>query len=100
MKIKNQHTMKKTIITLAIIFGLGLGAYAQGGLFGYGAVSDEEYYGAGWYDGNTRDGLDAGLLGLPSHGQTDNQTAPLGGGALLLIGFGAAYALKKKADKK
>ena len=87
--------MKKTIITLAIIFGLGLGAYAQGGLFGYGAVSDEEYYGSG-YDNRT----DPTMPLLPYHGQTENQQAPLGGGALLLIGFGAAYAMKKKADKK
>lgn len=87
--------MKKTIITLAIIFGLGLGAFAQGGLFQYGAVSDEQYYGAGYYD-RTVGSPDPGLLGLPTHGETQNQTAPLGGGALLLIGFGAAYALKKR----
>ena len=85
--------MKKTIITLAIIFGLGLGAFAQGGLFQYGAVSDEDYYGAGFRN-NTND--PSMPLMLPGHGETDNQTAPLGGGALLLIGFGAAYALKKR----
>ena len=85
--------MKKTIITLAIIFGLGLGVYAQGGLFGYGAVSDEEYYGAGYSRGEG--GLNP--LVLPDHGETTNiPAAPLGGGALLLIGFGAAYALKKR----
>ena len=90
--------MKKLALTIAIIFGLGFGVYAQGGLFGYGAVSDEEYYGAGYSDPyRTTDPL---MPGLPGHGQTDNQTAPLGGGALLLIGFGAAYAMKKKADKK
>ena len=87
--------MKKTIITLAIIFGLGLGAFAQGGLFQYGAVSDEEYYGAGYSRGD----LSSNPLMLPGHGETENQPAPLGGGALLLIGFGAAYALKKKRDE-
>ena len=88
--------MKKTIITLAIIFGLGLGAFAQGGLFQYGAVSDEEYYGAGYSRGEG--GLNP--LVLPDHGQSDNApAAPLGGGALLLIGFGAAYALKKKREE-
>ena len=91
MKIKNQHTMKKTIITLAIIFGLGLGVYAQGGLFGYGAVSDEEYYGYGANDRNS-----GGMPLLPGHGQNENQPAPIGSGALLLIGFGAAYAMKKR----
>ncbi len=86
--------MKKLALTIAIIFGLGFGVYAQGGLFGYGAVSDEEYYGAGYSDPyRTTDPL---MPGLPGHGQTDNQQAPLGGGALLLIGFGAAYAMKKR----
>ena len=89
--------MKKLALTIAIVLGLGMGAYAQGGLFGYGTVSDEEYYSYGMND-NYRDG---GLImpGLPSHGQTENQEAPLGGGALLLIGFGAAYALKKRSKK-
>ena len=88
--------MKKTIITLAIIFGLGLGVYAQGGLFGYGAVSDEEYYGYGPNDRSTTGGMPL----LPGHGETENApAAPLGGGALLLIGFGAAYALKKKREE-
>ncbi len=37
---------------------------------------------------------------LPGHGESDDQNAsPLGGGALLLIGFGAAYALKKRNEK-
>lgn len=90
--------MKKTIITLAIIFGLGIGAFAQGGLFQYGAVSDEAYYGSAYYDGyNSRDGLM--YPGLPGHGQSDNLDAPLGGGVLLLLGFGAAYAMKKRREE-
>ena len=84
--------MKKTILTIALLLGLSLGVYAQGGLFGYGAVSDEDYYGA-----SDRTGGTTPLLSLPTtHGETNDQTAPLGSGALLLIGFGAAYALKKK----
>ena len=86
--------MKKTLITIAILLGLSLGAFAQGGLFRYGAVPDEEYYNSGAkYD-------EGGLLNfsLPnSHGSdTDQNAAPLGSGALLLIGFGAAYALKQR----
>ena len=89
--------MKKLALTIAIIFGLGIGVYAQGGLFGYGAVSDEEYYGAGYgYNDPYRTG---NMPLLPGHGETDNQTAPLGGGALLLIGFGTAYALKKRKEQ-
>lgn len=90
--------MKKLALTIAIILGLGIGVYAQGGLFQYGAVSDEYYYGSAYYDAyNTRDGLM--YPGLPGHGMNDNLDAPLGGGALLLLGFGAAYALKKRNRK-
>jgi hypothetical protein len=37
--------------------------------------------------------------GLPGHGQSGNQNAPIGSGAALLIGFGAAYAMYKKNKK-
>lgn len=84
--------MKKTLLTIAIVLGMTIGAVAQkqgGGLFGMGdqrgyMTDQEETY---------RDGL----LSLPNtHGTNDDSPAPLGTGALLLIGFGAAYALKKK----
>ena len=38
--------MKKLCLIIAIVFGLAFGAFAQGGLFKYGMVSDEEYYGS------------------------------------------------------
>ena len=57
--------MKKLVLAIAIVLGMGIGAYAQGGLFKYGQEAEQ-----------TR-----------------------GGGALLLIGFGAAYALKKRNEK-
>ena len=88
--------MKKTIITLAIILCINLCSFAQGGLFGYGVVSDEEYYGA-----SDRTSGTTPLLNLPNnHGMDNDVQAPLGGGALLLIGFGAAYALKRQQNKK
>lgn len=92
--------MKKLIITIAIVFAVCATSFAQtqkgGGLFQYGAVSDEQYYGAGYFN-NDRTGLS---LMLPNAHNTDqNYDAPLGGGALLLIGFGAAYALKKRNRK-
>lgn len=86
--------MKKTLLTIAIVLGMTLGAVAQkqgGGLFGMGEqrgfMTEQENY--------NRTG---GLLSLPdTHGDSDDQPgAPLGSGALLLIGFGAAYALKKR----
>lgn len=91
--IKTQYKMKKAILTISIILGMTLCASAQwgGGLFQRGAVTDEEYYGAGYRDDNLP------LFYLPSdHGSDDDVSAPLGGGALLLIGFGAAYAVKKR----
>ena len=90
--------MKKTLLTIAIILTMTLSASAQGGLFGYGAVSDEDFYDAAYGFQDRTDGL----LNLPSaHGvDTDQYGAPLGGGALLLIGFGAAYALKKQRNNR
>lgn len=74
---------------------MSLGAFAQGGLFQYGSVSDEEYYGAGYREG---DGLS---LMLPSaHGVNTDQTAPLGSGTLLLAGLGAAYLFREARRKK
>ena len=83
--------MKKTIITLAIVLGITLGATAQNrGLFGMGPEHGESYDS---YDRTTN----GGLMLPTSHGtNTDQEAAPLGGGALLLIGFGAAYAMKKR----
>ena len=76
--------MKKLVLTIAIVLGMGLATSAQG-LFDRGPETDY----------SNRDG---GLLtpGLPKHNEGTNQPAPLGGGALLLIGFGAAYAMTKK----
>ncbi len=86
--------MKKLTIIIAIVLGLEIGAHAQGGLFQYGAVSDEEYYGSATDQVNHRDGLL--LPGLPLHGTENHENAPLGGGAIMLIGFGVVYALKKR----
>ena len=77
--------MKKLVLTVAIVLGMGIAASAQG-LFNRG-VADE----------NGMKSID--MPALPGHGLTDNQNAPLGGGALLLIGLGAAYAMTKKSKK-
>ena len=85
--------MKKTLLTIAIVLGMTFGAVAQkqgGGLFGKGAQRPTEYDDFSIH----RDG--SGLLLPEYHGETEDQATPLGTGALLLIGFGAAYALKKR----
>ncbi len=87
--------MKKLVLTVAIVLGMTIGASAQhfanndqpnqgGGLFGRGATPSNE-------------APSSTMPLLPIHGQDGNQdAAPLGGGALLLIGFGAAYAASKR----
>ena len=90
--------MKKQLLTIAIILGLGMTAFADpngGGLFNRGAViEDEEYYGAGY----NRDGM---LPGLPNHNQQGNQDAvPLGSGIAVLATLGGAYLVAKKRKEE
>ncbi|MCR5039523.1 MAG: hypothetical protein K6A94_09325 [Bacteroidales bacterium] len=99
--------MKKQIMTIALVLGLCMTALAQqagGGLL---------YRGERRHSGNDR-----GYIGsndpffLPVHGGIFNGDAdvdpgpdpfdppvPVGGGTLLLVGFGAAYAMTKRNKK-
>ena len=98
--------MKKLALTFAIVLGISLGAFAQGGLFQYGVNAEEETsYNVAWYSFYQDQEVDNTLFGLlrtgpgistPDHNLDVNQPAPLGGGALLLIGLGAAYAAAKR----
>ena len=90
--------MKKLALTIAIFLGISLSTYAQGGLFQYGEVSDESSV-PSWYSLDQNQKARTNMPMLPDHGQGTNQNAPLGSGAILLIGFGAAYALKKRNAK-
>ena len=95
--------MKKLIMTIAIVLGLSMTTIAdpnEGGLFQRGATS-EQYF-------NHDRQADEGCPLLPNHGgwfnwdadQTpEEEEVPLGGGALLLIGFGAAYAMSRRNKK-
>ena len=99
--------MKKTMLVLAITLGLCANAYSQyfvsvdkhnnRGLFCRGIVGDELYYGAGldrYFNNND-------LPLLPFHDLEDDQSAtPIGSGALLLLAFGATYAVAKKRRDK
>ena len=80
--------MKKLTLTLAIVLGLGLATFAQGGgLFQRGDMQDNNR------SMTMRDGVGPNL---PGHGLDDNQDAPLGTGIALLTAFGAAYMVAKK----
>ena len=92
--------MKKLIMTIAIVLGLSMTTIADpngGGLFQRGATSEQ-------YFNNNRQ-TDEGCPLLPNHGgwlnwDADQEPeAPIGGGALLLIGFGAAYAMSRRNKK-
>ena len=84
--------MKKTLLTIAIVLGLGLTSFAgpnSGGLFQRGADREETNI---WFRG------DGSMLspGLPDHNLNGNQDAPLGTGIAVLTALGAAYLVGKK----
>lgn len=87
--------MKKLALTIAIVFGLSVGAFAQyfnnqGGLFQLGPEPRE-------YTNLNRDTY--APLVMPDHGVNYDQgaqDAPLGSGIAVLIGLGAAYLVGKK----
>ena len=87
--------MKKLALTLAIVLGLGMASYANGGgLFGQGQATPEESA-TTVMTGNRL----GGAPGLPGHGSDTNQPAPLGSGIAVLFGLGAAYAFAKKREE-
>lgn len=85
--------MKKTLFTLAIVLGLGLTAFADGGgLFQRGAMPAQE---TGIFGkGRTATGVPS----LPLHNLEGDQDAdaPVGTGIIILTTLGGAYLLGKK----
>jgi hypothetical protein len=63
-----------------------------GGLFGRGDDMSTDM-GDGFRNGN-------GFLLPSSHGQTDDSSAPLGSGVVVLMGLGAAYLVAKKRKEE
>ena len=99
---KNHITMKKLILTSAIILGISLTTFADGGLFNRGnnarngQSSGYIYFNA--KNSFTRDEGDTPLL--PPHGSENNEPAPLGSGIVLLTALGAGYVVAKKRNEK
>ena len=80
--------MKKLAMTIAIVLGLSMTTFAQGGgLFQRGGEQESGMY---------RD-ITPGLPG--SHGEGGNVDAPLGTGIAVLTAFGAAYLIGKKRNE-
>jgi hypothetical protein len=87
--------MKKQIMTIAIVLGLSMTSFAQGGLFHRGANADgtpAEVSLTG--DGTKGPGDNTPML--PIHNQDGEQPAPLGSGIVLLTALGAGYLMSKK----
>lgn len=83
--------MKKLIMTIAIVLGLGMSTFAQDisaetyeekGLFGKGGIFSKE-------------GEEMPMINF-DHEETNDQDAPLGSGIAVLMGLGAAYMVAKK----
>lgn len=79
--------MKKVVLTLAMVAAMGFGSYAQGRLFG----NDDARLG-------NREEEDWGMSTPARNGESGD--APLGSGALLMVGFGAAYLAMRKRNEK
>lgn len=80
--------MKKLTVLITLLFSLAVGATAQngGGLFQKGPEPRE-------YGNRTTNEVPL----LPSqHGETTDQNSPLGSGAAIMLGLGAAYLMGKK----
>ena len=92
--------MKKLTLTIAIILGMTMTTFAEGGgLFNRGnnarnGASGYSYFSTDGISDIQRDNFDAPLL--PIHGETENQDAPLGSGIVALMSLGAAYMVAKK----
>ena len=81
--------MKKLALTLAIVLGLSMTTFADGGgLFQRGAEPQKEstiYGSRGGFGPN-----------LPGHDSNENNDAPLGTGIAVLTALGAAYLIGKR----
>ena len=91
--------MKKLVMTTAIVLGLAMTTFAQGGSMFHRENSGDNgkavYQDRGSYF--SKETGDTPLMpGLPTHGESNSQNAPIGSGIVLLTALGAAYAVAKK----
>jgi len=88
--------MKRFITTIAIVLGLSMTLFAQGGLFHRGANADGSPAEVSITGDGTK-GPDDGTPMLPIHNQNgSDQSAPLGSGIALLTALGAGYVVAKR----
>lgn len=88
--------MKKTIVAVAILLGIGLSGMAQEGGGMLRRSQDYEQGRNANRMGNRTNG-EIGLVLPTEHGASDDTNAtPLGSGVAVLLGLGAAYLVGKK----
>ena len=88
--------MKKLIMTTAIVLGLAMMSYAQGGGM-FHRADNAKNGGDGYALYETKGDIKGGgFPGMPGHGGNSDADAPLGSGIVLLAGLGAAYLVGKK----
>ena len=93
--------MKKLIATIAILLGLTMTSFADGGLFqrGYNAKNGQSGYNI-YFNAKNTASEDVATPLLPPHGSVENEAAPLGGGIAMLTLLGAGYAVAKKRKEQ
>ena len=82
-------------MTIAIVLGLSMTSFAQGGLFHRGANADGTPAEVSLTGDGTKGSGDNTPM-LPIHNQNDNEPAPLGSGIVLLTALGAGYMVAKR----
>ena len=90
--------MKKLALIAAIVLGLSMTTFADGGgLFNRADNAKNGASGYTYFSGNGP-ANDPSVItpALPAHNQEGNQDAPLGSGIAVLMGLGAAYMVAKK----
>ena len=89
--------MKKLTLTIAIVLGLTMTTFAQGGLFRRGDDAGNSPDAGYALSNGTKAGGDSFGPAMPFHNnEGGDQPAPLGSGIVALMGLGAAYLVAKK----
>ena len=89
--------MKKHIMTIAIILGLSMTSFADGGLFQRGNnAQNGQKSGFIFFDNQTREGEDIVPLLPPHTSDADESAVPVGSGIVLLTALGAGYVMAKR----
>ena len=84
--------MKKLVMTIAIVLGLGMSTFAQDDM----QFEEKGLFGKG--NGVFRGTGDELAIKLPDldYGEDEDQNGPLGSGIAVLMGLGAAYLVGKR----